>query len=397
MAGVIATGYIGTEEPLSDERKIDMDEVIRRAKTDDAQFKTMSEKTSSKTAVREKVNWLEEEDFPRLVTSSAALVGDTTINLTAGQGKIVQPNDLMRNMRSGEMVRITAVATDALTVARGIGAIPAAAVNASDSWLVVADTQPQASDFPTARYLQRVLGYNFTQITRTPWMFSNTTTSIDLYGGREPAKEAVRKKREDDRKWEAIGFFGARSFTAASVAPAGNGEPQGTAGGMIEFIQTFKRDANGPLTPDFFDLLLMDVMQWGTNDKVLYAAPIVVLNMSKWNRTGMGAQWEPTPDNVHGVKVDAFISGAYGYRIPVIVKKEWGEFPITNKGYGGYAFLVDHSYVQKRPLRDRDTQLLTEQQPKGKDAYAAEYRTEATYEIAQERAHALIFGVTAPT
>src|SRR5262245_10059784 len=177
MAGVIATGYIGTEEPLSDERKIDMDEVIRRAKTDDAQFKTMSERTSSKTAVREKVNWLEEEDFPRLVTSSAALVGDTTINLTAGQGKIVHPNDSVRDTRSGERWRTTVGATDALTVARGIGTSPAAAVNASDAWLVVADTQPQGSDFPTARYLQRVLGYNFTQITRTVWTFTNTTTA----------------------------------------------------------------------------------------------------------------------------------------------------------------------------------------------------------------------------
>jgi len=300
---------------------------------------------------------------------------------------------MLRNMRSGEMSRVVSVSTDTLVVANGIGTIPAAAVNSGDSFLVVADAQPQGSDFPTARYLQRVLGYNFTQITRTPWTFTGTQTSIELYGGREPAKEAVRKKREDDRKWEAIGFFGARSFTASSAA---NTEPQGTAGGMIEYISTFKRDANGPLTPDFFDLLLMDNMQWGTQDKVLFAAPVVVLNMSKWNRQGMGAQWEPTPDNVHGVKVDAFISGAYGYRIPVVVKKEWGEFPVANKGYGGYAFLVDMAYVQKRPLRDRDTQLLTEQQPKGKDSYAAEYRTEATYEIAQERAHALIFGVTAP-
>jgi hypothetical protein len=57
------------------------------------------------------------------------------------------------------------------------------------------------------------------------------------------------------------------------------------------------------------------------------------------------------------------------------------------------AFLVDMSYVERRPLRDRDTKLLTEQQPKGKDTYAAEYITEATYEIAHERAHGLIKGV----
>ena len=391
MAGTVATGNISTEEVLPDERVVDMDPKMRRLKPDDTPLTTMTTRASSRQAIREKVNWLEEEDFPRVVTSAAALVGDTTINLTAGQGKIVQPQDLLRNMRTGEGVRISAVATDALTVARGIGNIPAAAVNASDAWLVVADAQPQGSDFPVARYLQRVLGFNFTEITRTPWTFTGTNTAIELYGGREPAKEAVRKAREHKRKWEAIGFWGMRSFTAASAA---NGEPQGTAGGAAEFISTFKRDANGPLTPDFFDLLCMDCFQYGTEDKVLFAAPLVVMSMSKWNRTGMGTQFAATPDNVHGVKVDAFISGAYGYRIPVVVKKEWGEFPYTNKGYGSYAFLLDMSYIERRPLRDRDTKLLTEQQPKGKDIYAAEYFTEATWEFAQERAHAILYGVT---
>lgn len=108
----------------------------------------------------------------------------------------------------------------------------------------------------------------------------------------------------------------------------------------------------------------------------------------------MGSQWEPNPQNVHGVKVDAFISGAYGYRIPVVVKREWASFPTANKGYGGYAFLLDMSNIERRPLRDRDTKLLTNQQPAGKDAYNAEYITEATYEFAHERTHGLLFGCT---
>jgi len=398
MAGTIATGPISTEEVLSDERVIDMDEKIRVLTPDDTQFTTMTSRLTSRQAIREKVNWLEEEDFPRVVSSaSAALSTDTAIPLTAGQGKVLQPNDMLRNMRTGEAALVVSIATDTATVTRHVGNVPAAAVNSGDVWLVVGDAQPQGSDFPTARYLARVLGWNYTEITRTPWTFTGTQTAIELYGGREPAKEAVRAARVHKKKWESIGFFGARSFTAASVAPNGNGEPQGSAGGMLEYIQTFKRDANGPLTPTFFDQLLADEMQYGSENKVLFAAPAVVQNMSGWNRSGMGAQWDPGGDrNVYGVKVDAFISGAYGYRIPVVVKKEWAAFPTANKGFGGYAFLIDMDYVERRPLRDRDTKLITEQQPKGKDIYAAEYFTEATYEIAQERAHAIIFGVTPP-
>ena len=78
----------------------------------------------------------------------------------------------------------------------------------------------------------------------------------------------------------------------------------------------------------------------------------------------------------------------------MVVKKEWSKYPTANKGYGTYAFLVDMSYVERRPLRDRDTKLLTEQQPKGKDTYSAEYMREASFEVAHERAHGIITGVT---
>jgi hypothetical protein len=397
MAGTVATGNISTEETLPEERVVDMDPKMRVLKPDDTQFTTMTTRATTRTATREKVNWLEEEDFPRVVTNTTSqLSTDTSMAITTGQGKTVQPNDVLRNMRSGEAVLVTAVATDTLTITRGMGRIGAAAVNAGDSWLVVADAQPQGADFPTARYLQRVLGYNYTQITRTPWTFTNTQTAIELYGGREPAKEAVRKAREHKKKWEAIGFWGTRNFVASSVAPAGNTEPQGFAGGALEFIVTFKRDSAGPLTTNFFDQLLADNMQYGSQNKVFFAAPVIVQCMSSWNRAGMGSQWDPTPRNVHGVNVDAFISGAYGYRIPVVVKKEFAEFPTANKGFGGYGFLLDLDYIERRPLRDRDTKLLTDQQPKGKDTYAAEYITEATWEFAHERAHACVFGVTAP-
>ncbi|HSV08523.1 MAG TPA: DUF5309 family protein [Candidatus Binatus sp.] len=406
MAGTIVSTPPGvgvsTEDVLSDERVIDMDDKIRVLKPDDTQFTTMTDRVGARQAIREKVNWLEEEDFPRIVSAAAGQTASSgALTLTAGQGKVVGPNDMLRNMRSGEMSRVLTVTTDALTVANGVGNIAAAAVNSGDVFLVVADAQPQGSDLPNPRYLQRVLGYNYTQITRTVWTFTGTQTAIELYGGREPAKEAKRKAREHKKKWEAILFFGARSFAANSGAAPGNGEPQGTCGGMLEYISTFKRDAAGPLTPDFFDLFLLDIMQYGSEDKVLFASPLVAYGMAKWNRTGMGSQFiAPADGTVHGVHVDAFISGAYGYRIPVVVKKEWGEFPsnvstpAVPKGFGSYAFLIDMNYVEQRPLRDRDTKLLTEQQPKGRDTYSAEYMREASFECAHERAHGIIFGVT---
>jgi len=394
MAGTINTGNIGTEQFLPDERVVDMDENIKLVSPDDTQFTTMSTRLSSKTAVREKVNWLEQDDFPRITTAaSGSAAAATTITFNAGQGVIVAANDIIRNMRTGEASRVVSVATDTVTISPAL----VSAVNAGDNFLDVADAQAQGSDFPTPRYLARVLGYNYTEITRTTWAFTGTSTSIELYGGREPAKEAVRQARIHKRKWEAIGFWGTRGF-ASAVAP--ENEPRGTCGGAYEFITTYKTDANGTLTPDVFDTWIMGPMQWGSENKVFFCAPIIASAMSKWNRSGMGSQWQPTPEDVHGVKVNAFISGAYGYRVPVVVKKEWGVFPsnlsspAVPKGFGSYGFLLDMSLISQRPLRDRDTKLITEQQAKGKDTYAAEYIREASLEFAVQQAHGVIYGVT---
>src|SRR5262245_18324112 len=213
MAGTVVAGTTistaevlgGTDPDAIGERVPDMADRIRVLDPDESQFSTMTDRASTRQALREKVNWLEEEDFPRTVTGDAQTSGATVLNLGTNQGKLIQANDMLRNMRAGSMIRIGAVPGDALSqLPRGVGsgagaaagAVAAAALNAGDVYLVASDAQPQGSDFPTARYLARGLGFNYTQITRTPWTFTGTQTAIELYGGREPAKEAKRKARE---------------------------------------------------------------------------------------------------------------------------------------------------------------------------------------------------------
>src|SRR5262252_10108919 len=107
-ATVVTGGAVSTEEVLPDERKIDMDEEFKKLRPDQTQFTTMIDRLGSQAAIREKVNWIEEDLFPRVVTAAGAQTsGSGALVLTAGQGKYVAANDLLRNMRSGEMSRVT--------------------------------------------------------------------------------------------------------------------------------------------------------------------------------------------------------------------------------------------------------------------------------------------------
>ena len=60
---------------------------------------------------------------------------------------------------------------------------------------------------------------------------------------------------------------------------------------------------------------------------MIFTGTIGAYYISRFHRCGQGAFWKPSSENVHGVKVDGFISGVFGYEIPVVVKKEWANYP----------------------------------------------------------------------
>jgi hypothetical protein len=135
------------------------------------------------------------------------------------------------------------------------------------------------------------------------------------------------------------------------------------------------------------------VLAKGSSDKMMFTGTTGAYYISRFNRSGQGAFWQPSNERVHGVQVDGFLSGVYGTLIPVVVKKEWSNYPSGDNGYNGDIFVVDMSNIERRPLRDRDTKLLTNRQNPGQDRIAAEYLTEMTWAIAQEKTHGLLTGI----
>jgi len=387
MSVTVNKGSLTTADPLSDEQVVDMRNEFYELDPDDSQFTTLLVKLGTRQAVREKIEWLEDQLRPRLLTLSAsAASADTSINVTAGQGTYIAVDDTIRNLTTGELMHVTGITTDAIGVDRGIGAVAAASSASTAQLLIVGSAYKQGASYGTSRIVKRVLGFNYTEIQRDPFSFTGTETSIEEYGGRNPAKEQVKKLVEHKQSIENTLFWGARNFDSTNK--------RGYSGGAYEFIATNVNKSVGALDKTTFDTNVMTALQHGNlNTKALFVAPIVAKAMSgflrdNWVRT--------TPDETRwGVHVDAWISGAYGTSIPVYVKRYWGNFSTSGaNGPGGAAFLIDMDYVRYAPLRDRDTQLLLKRQNPGDDLDSREYLTEFSFEFAQESAHALWTGVT---
>ena len=387
MAVTINEGLVDDSDILANERVIDMSDIVGRLETDFTQFTTALMKVRSKPANSTKVEWLEDRLFTRKsALAASATSAATSMTVTTGEGIYFNVGDLVRNTLTGEAYEVTGVTTDSVGITRSVGTVAAASsASAGAELLIIGNAALQGADTPTAKVVERTAVYNYTQIFRNSYSFTRSLTQSNLYTGGEPNYERKKKGIEHKRALEAGLFWGARDLDT------GGSEPQGFMGGLVEFLTTNLHDAAGALTATELDTFLQTDFQYGGQNKGLFAAPTVARVISTFARDN----WtRATPQNtLWGVKIDGVVSGAYGYNVPVFVKREWGEFSASNNGYGGRAFVVDMDKVRVRPLQN--TVLLRNRQGNGQDRVTEEYLTEMSFEIHNEQAHAMIYGVTA--
>lgn len=386
MALSTITGVEDDNTILANERVIDMDDVIAYLDPDTSQFMTMLMKVSRRAAESTKVEWLEDELFPRL--SSVASGGATdgaTITVATGEGAYFRVNDIVRNAKTGVAFRVTAVAGDVLTPSNHLGRVAFAANSAADQLLIIGNASQQGATLGTRLITKRVAQYNYCGIQRNPYGFTRSLMASRLYGGPEPMKERRKKGVEHKRAIEYTLFWGVRSLDTSGAHPVG------TPGGLYEFITTNVQNAAGAITKTLLDTYMRGFLQHqGDQNGVLFVSPVFAQAISGFLRDA----WAPTSVDTRlwGAKVDGFLSGAYGYKVPVIVKRDWNDFSTSSNQYGGWAFYVNMDNIQLNVLRD--TELLKDRQANDADSYDEEYLTEFTLKVEQERTHGIITGVT---
>lgn len=386
MALSTITGVEDDNTILANERVIDMDDVIAYLDPDTSQFMTMLMKVARRAAESTKVEWLEDELFPRLsAVVSGGAADAATITVNTGEGAYFRANDIVRNAKTGVAFRVVSVAGDVLTPSSKLGRVAFAAHSASDQLLIIGNASQQGATLGTRLITKRVAQYNYCGIQRNPYGFTRSLMASRLYGGPEPMKERKKKGVEHKRAIEYTLFWGVRSLDTSGAHPVG------TPGGLFEYIVTNVQNAAGALTKTLLDTYMRGFLQHqGEQNGVLFVSPVVAQAISGFLRD----VWQPTTVDTRlwGAKVDGFISGAYGYKVPVIVKKDWNDFSTANSQYGGWAFYVNMDNVQLNVLRD--TELLKDRQANDADSYDEEYLTEYTVKVEQERTHGIITGVT---
>lgn len=373
-----------------------MSDKIAMLQDDTTQFTTFLQKSAKKEAFSSKVEWLEDEFFPRLSALSASITAaSATMPVTAGQGPYFRQGDIVRIAVSGEAVGVSAApATDVVGITRSVGAVAAATAASGAELVIVGNASAQGASLGVRSVTKRVAAYNYTQIFRHPYGFTQTLAASELYGGNEPLKERAKKGFEHKRAIENALFWGARDFYATGLSTTDT-EPTTVMGGLFEYISTNVKDPSGAMDKAEFESFMSIFLQYGTKNHALFVSPKIAEIISayardNWVRSRSGdsswGQW--------GLQVDAAISGAFGFEVPVIVKRDWGDFATTSSQYGSFAFSVDLGCVKLRPLRGRNTKLLLNRQAPSEDSTIEEYLTETSFQVEQEKKHGIIKNAT---
>ena len=269
---------------------------------------------------------------------------------------------------------------------RTIGTVAAQSISTGVDIMIIGNAANQGATLGTRAVTQRVRTYNYTQIFRSPYGFSETLAASKLYGGAEPEKERRKKAVEHKRQIELTLFTGPRDFDTTNV--------KGYCGGLYEFITT-NVTLGTNLTESSFDDFLRTALHYGSKNKSAHCAPRVASILSAFMRDG----WiRATPgESVFGAHVDSWVSSAYGWNLPMFVHRDWNEFggavsPGGEESIGATMFVADMEAVVLRPLRS--TRLLTNRQANDADEITEEYLTELSFEVRSERKHALLQGVS---
>lgn len=186
-------------------------------------------------------------------TSTAALVGATTLSLASAAG--VLKGTVLFNPRTRENVRVTAdpaQGSNDVTVARGFGRVAAAAVNNGDRWIAIGTAFEEGSKRPTARRMSTVYVSNYTQIFRDAWALTDTARASLAEAG----YSNIQEDKKDCSMFHAVSIESAIIWGQAKMDTSGATPIHSTQGVLDAMEQYCPENTNTAAATTSYDQLV---------------------------------------------------------------------------------------------------------------------------------------------
>ena len=377
------TGARGTTLIGTDQRIKNMDKVIRRLQPDAAPFTTFTMELSKRATPDPRFQHLQDELEPRFdaINAGAGYASGIT-SIVVDNGAYFAQHDLVLVTRTAELMRVTAVAGNTLTVVRGVGSTAAAIVD-NDELSLVGSAQPEGDTSKPARSSNPTTLTNYTQIFRRPWELTGTAI----------ATENTTNPHDWDYQAETVGIEHKRDIERALLfgkpsEDTSGSQPRRTTGGLIHWLMSNVTDAGGTFTEVEFNTAMRTGFRYGGKRKIAMASPLAT---SVLNTYPAGKVQVSQSERVYGVDVTTFTSPFGALRLVT-------NWELEGSRYGGYLVCFDKEQVAYRYLANqkanRDSKVHSNIQAPDADTRKDEWLTEAGLQVSNEKHGFVVTGIT---
>lgn len=382
MPPTIRSGQLATNEVLANQLPIDMGtEVMAYDPPGAPMMKIITDRMGAKPAKSTTVRWMEDDIRPYWDQLNGSIDNAVTA-IIVDNGAYFRAGDLVKVVSTDEVMRVTGVVSNTLTVTRAwAGSATLAADNAYVLNLSTAEMEGDVA--PEARHTVKVERTNYTQIVKHTVHMTNTLNAVEHYNGDERRYQQRKIGEEHARAWEEIALHGRKKEDTSTGA-----KPIRSAGGLDETISTNVFSPGGVMTESEFIGYVAQAFRYsvrpGRTRKILLASTNVTSTINSWglNKLQMNEKLSAT----YGMDISTYVAGSS--RLEVI------DHPLLENGYEGYFYIVDPDGMKYRPLQGRGTRLYQNIQDPSEDGVKDEFRTEASFQFALDKVHSRGSGVT---
>jgi hypothetical protein len=378
VEGARGTGNIGTNI-----LETDFANKVLELEPDAAPLTVLSARLDKQKAINPKFTWFEDVLDVRFdAIDEGAGYDDNDTVLTVDNGGYFHADDLVYITRTGEIVRVSSVDGDDLTVVRGVGAGAAAIVDNDELIVLNSAAEEGALDKP-ARSGNPTEVFNYTQIFRDPVEITGTAeSSASRISPNEWNRILHKKGIEHMKNIEYAALFGRPSVSTAGT------HPRRTTGGFNYYATQNVTDVGGAMTEAEFFAAFRAPFRYGSRTKLAMAATVPVDVLSGFARSKLQVE---QGENTFGLKITQVIS-------PHGVVNFVTHWLLEGAVHGKEIWIVDMDNVGYRYLHgddgSRDTKIRHEIQSPGADTRKDEYLTECGFVFGQPLTHGKIKNIT---
>lgn len=374
------TGVLTTET----RRTRDVSPLIAQLEGDAGPLVTLLMRLKSKATTDPKFEWFEDELLPRFDVLGSTELTAAASSMIVTNYKYFRAGDIVR-VNKAEKVCVTATpSSTTVAIRRAVGSTAAAIAPVGCQLHIIGNSNAENAGARSMLSTVRQAKYNYCQIFRHPFGYTNTAAATDQFGEKDPNLEKAKQLIEHKKDIELSFLLGeASEYT-------GGTHPERTTGGIESFIKTNVQDMGGSMTEPELNDFLRRVYRFGSPERVGLFSPLLCTVMSN---LAAGKLQTRNDDSTYGITLSRYQSAGRVFEINE--HKLLNNDSLTDlSGIAGWGLFLDIADLSIRYMNGRFTVLKENIQANDVDGREDEYLSEVGLELQQERKHGIATGVT---